>query len=281
MKNIEISYENSKGEVVTFKALDSWTFCGGDIFGFTANQTTLNNKIIGFGEVVTDYTLSCAFLDYNNAEYRNKLVDVISVDLQNETKGRLIYGDNYRYGWITSIKFGEYTTERACPFTLSFSADTPYWLRSKTFKLEATEQAETGTDYPLDYPHDYNLESYSFSSLVQDFTDSALVSIRYSTQKTEDIESCSLILRNDIFENNYLVNYPLNNTFDVVVNNTDLKEIKKIETFNSSSIFSYGSRTKGKNCFEELPRGEYICVLPNNLQIEVTLAEKRLLPWMD
>lgn len=281
MKNVEISYENSKGETVSFKALDSWTFCGGDIFGFTASQTTLNNKIIGFGEVVTDYTLSCAFLNCDNAEYRNKLVDVISVDLESESKGKLIYGENYRPGWITSIKFGEYTTERACPFTLGFSADSPYWFRQKEVKIKHESVDKTGLDYPHDYLHDYSIDNSSFGVVNQDITENALLNILF-TRNSGTSTSCSITLSNNVWQNEYLVNTTIDNTLSVEVVNAQNKAIIKRKFGKPDvSIFSSGSRESGKDCFARLPRGEYLAVLPSGLEARLTLIERRYLPWMD
>lgn len=280
MKNVKVSYQNSKGETVSFQALDNWAFCGGDLFGFTASQNTLNNKIIGFGEEVVSYNIKCAFLDIENAEERNKLVDVISVDLKNNSKGKIIVGDNYRVGWITSIDFGEYSTERACSFTLVFSADTPYWIRQKKLTIEGDEREIGGLDFPHDYFHDYLLKNWQMGVIEQDLADSVGLTIVFSSTSNFS-EFPSLVVTDGIFSNTYEVRTKLDEFSSIeIINETERKVIRH-KSFLDENIFSLGTRTANKQCFAELPRGSYQTIVPPNIEATITLNEKRYLPWME
>ncbi len=160
-----LKYVNHKGATISFgekglfideSELRDWAY----------SYTTKNGRLVNFYKDIVEKKLPVVVMADSEAEgkeLRDKLYEVISVDIEAQQYGKLIYNGyemscmmiaESHKSWLEYYAFGD--------IELTVITDKPYWLKTTTQQYKATDfiGGKTGIDakgYPYGYDFNYGL----------------------------------------------------------------------------------------------------------------------------
>ena len=157
-------YENHLGQ--RYVGLDVGVYLNSsELRNYSWKHEAINSRISRLYHPITNRKIPLVVCGYSEEEAMsamNRLTDLAESDVAANIPGKIIVGDYYTHGYITSSKKKKYLTDkRLCNIEMVLTSDDPAWYRDKTQTFISGENSSigigSGTDYPYDYSYDYAL----------------------------------------------------------------------------------------------------------------------------
>ncbi len=154
-------YRNSNGAEINLMKYP-YRLITADFFDYEWEEQTYNGKIYGFSRKQFEKNIRldvfCKASEFPSA--MNTLESIISVDILNDTPGKLYVNGEYLSCFIKGVKKEEWEAGIYTVVTLSVLSDHPHWINELSQHFYAKDSSlneETGEflEYPVDYSFDY------------------------------------------------------------------------------------------------------------------------------
>ncbi len=154
-------YRNSNGAEINLMKYP-YRLITADFFDYEWEEQTYNGKIYGFSRKQFEKNIRldvfCKGSEFPSA--MNTLESIISVDILNDTPGKLYVNGEYLSCFIKGVKKEEWEAGIYTVVMLSVLSDHPHWINELSQHFYAkdsplNEEAGEFLDYPVDYSFDY------------------------------------------------------------------------------------------------------------------------------
>lgn len=274
--SFELIYENSIGERVAFGGgkKNHLRFGETDLFNIGVDYEETGGVITSFDPGIKDLGLT-VFMMNGSVEERNRFVDVISYDIRTASPGKIHCGDSHIQGYFSQVPFEDwYQLKGMFAADCTFTSDHAVWIREVKQTLFSSDELEIGGhNYPYDYPYNYLYSSGTSTSITNPFRLPCKCNIAFPGPCVDPYVI--------IAGNRYQVKGSYQKGQLVLVQGFGEKDIfLRSQNGDMHSIFSAGVRTSDDHIFAEMPVGSHIASWSGAFNIEVTMYEERLSPYI-
>ena len=229
-----------------------------------------------FGQRLSNFTRDAAIYEtrliFDGAlSSRKSLVDNLHEDferdLRNMTPGRIVWGDWYINGYITTSSTAPDMNNVWTDNDVSIWCPRPFWVKETTKHFYPVEepQVQTYLDYTYDYQYDYTFDVSGGTVWVRDFPfESDFKLIIYGSAANPRI------LIND---HPYQINDTINSGEYVTIDSRNNTVIKTLAM--GVEVNDFDKREKSSSVFQQIPGGDLKIVWSGLFGFDLTLFEER------
>lgn len=269
----EISYTNHMNETLRLDTQNIFVQdC--DLYDFSWNVNSKNNKISGFGKSVTQKTIALIIkgeTEQKCIELRNDMFDVTEKDVLANKPGTMFVGRYFLKCFFTEVKKEEYIKESGfLRLTVKVATDTPYWTRETitTFGF-SSGSAGPNLDFKCDFPADYTSNLLDTQLNNTSFAASNFIMRIYGS-----CDNPSVVIAGH--EYNVSVTIAVNEYLTI----DSVKKTVVLTKADGTKVNCFNHRNRDSYVFEKIPSG-INSVLGGNFKFDVTLLDERSEPkWI-
>lgn len=266
-------YENHLGQ--RFVGLDLGVYLNSsDLRNYSWKFDTINSAISRFYRPTTNRKIPLVVCG-NSAEEAmtamDKLAELAESDIVAKIPGKIIVGDYYTNGYITSSQKANYLLDkRLCGIELTLTSDDPAWYRDHTYPFLASDESAigigSGIDYPYEYPYDYALSMNGRKIVCDSVGSSAFKLLIYGEATNPTIT---------INGHNYMVRGTIRNGETLLIDS--LTKTITLTTFEGKTNW-FDNRGREDYIFEPIPAGQNTVKWNGTFGFDLTVIEKRSEP---
>lgn len=277
---MEVYYINSKKQKICFTEKPYILLDGASIVDYSLSYSMLgktNNKISIFKNQMKKGNMTVIVEGKTRQEYCtniNKLMDVVSCDVELVTPGMLYCGKEYCKGYFVGVKHGtNYNNSKRAELELEFMAENGKWIKETrhVFRTDASMPSETAN---LDYPHDFNYDFYN-NLISQKLYNTGIAPVDFELT----IYGACLNPAVKLGGHTYRV-YASVETGEYLKINSVTKKIYKVKV-NGEIVNQFYLRDKDNYIFKKIPSGNHAVTWSGAYGFDITLFEERSEPeWI-
>lgn len=270
-------YENHYGQ--RFVGLENGVYLNSnDLRDYHWSYDTVNSRISRFYRKITNRSLPLTVIcktDDEAVAVKNRLMEIAEVDIEAMLPGKIIVGDYYTNGYITSSVKNRYMVKkRFCKIDLTLTSEDPVWFREETYQLyyngkfvsPAGGSEAKVPDYPRGYPWDYAGPSAN-RIVCNSVRDNAFKMKIYG-----EITNPAVTVGGHLYSINGTVKAGETLTIDSLT-----KTITLIKATGERENW-FDLRNRSSYIFEPIPPGQHLVVKNGTFGVDLTVIEKRSEP---
>lgn len=270
-------FENHLGQ--RFEGLPNGVYLNyNELRDYSWSYDTINERISRFYRSMRDRKLPLVIKcesDKKANDVKNRLHELAEADIEAKIPGKIIVGDYYTTGYITSsVKSNYLITKQLCYMELTLTSDDPAWYREQTHPFipntGSTNGIGGGTDHPYDYPYDYAI-SLMGKKIVCDSVGSNSFRLLIYGEATNP----SIVIGG----HTYTINGTIGKGETLLIDSTT-KTIT-LTTATGNKINWFDKRGREEYIFEPIPAGQNAVNWFGTFGFDLTVIEKRSEPrWI-
>ena len=149
-----IAYVSSKGERIDFCEGGPWHAVSTDLFDMDVPYVLGNGAILGFSDGARTNALGVR-LKCGSSEERDRLFDIITTDIANETPGTIYLGDWYSAGYVIGAAVTRWhISEGTLSADLGLLRTTRFWTCDHSQFLQRGDRG-IGLNFPFNFPFNF------------------------------------------------------------------------------------------------------------------------------
>lgn len=270
----EFIYENHLGQ--RFVGLDFGVYLNSsELRNYSWKYDTINSAISRFYRPTTNRKIPlvvCGYTDEEAMTAMNRLVELAESDIAARNPGKIIVGEYYTNGYITSSKKKTYLLDkRLCSIELVMTSDDPTWYREKTHAFFPKEEPGSGngggTDYTYDYPYDYALSVKDLKIMCDSIGNNGFRMCIYGEATNPSVA---------ISGHAYTINGSVGKGETLEIDS--LKKTITLTTAQGNKINWFDKRGREEYIFEPIPAGQNTVSWLGTFGFDLTVIEKRSEP---